>query len=106
MKKHPLWKCHILSVSSILSLVKAYNSSVLPQAEAGLYKRQLSEQSDQLKEAQISAQQQDQRIRELQRLMGGMEQESSSLRDQLMTREAELMQLRELKEEGQADKER
>ncbi|XP_053350130.1 tuftelin 1a [Clarias gariepinus] len=76
------------------------------QAEAGLYKRQLSEQSDQLKEAQISAQQQDQRIRDLQRLMGGMEQESSSLRDQLMTREAELMQLRELKEEGQADKER
>ncbi|XP_060777467.1 tuftelin 1a isoform X2 [Neoarius graeffei] len=76
------------------------------QAEAGQYKRQLSEQSDELKEAQRNAQQQDQRIRELQRLMGGMEQESSSLRDELMTREAELLRLRELKEEGQADRER
>ncbi|KAB5587115.1 hypothetical protein PHYPO_G00009210 [Pangasianodon hypophthalmus] len=76
------------------------------QVEAGQYKRQLSEQSDQLKEAHLRAQQQDQRIRELQRLMGGMEQESSSLRDELMTREAELLQLRELKEEGQADRER
>ncbi|KAF7708223.1 tuftelin 1a [Silurus meridionalis] len=76
------------------------------QAEAGQYKRQLSEQSDQLKEAQVSAQEQDQRIRELQRLMGGMEQESSSLRDDLMTKESELLQLRELKEEGQVDRER
>ncbi|XP_017324309.1 tuftelin 1a isoform X2 [Ictalurus punctatus] len=76
------------------------------QAEAGQYKRQLSEQSDQLKEAHVNVQQQDQRIRELQRLMGGMEQENSSLRDDLMTREAELLRLRELKEEGQADRER
>ncbi|KAG7335762.1 hypothetical protein KOW79_000455 [Hemibagrus wyckioides] len=76
------------------------------QAEAGQYKRQLSEQSDQLKEAQVNAQQQDQHIRELQRLMGGMEQESSSLREELMTRESELLRLRELKEEGQADRER
>ncbi|KAF4088521.1 hypothetical protein AMELA_G00083030 [Ameiurus melas] len=76
------------------------------QAEAGQYKRQLSDQSDQLKEAQVNVQQQDRRIRELQRLMGGMEQESSSLRDDLMTREAELLRLRELKEEGQADRER
>ncbi|XP_047667531.1 tuftelin 1a isoform X2 [Tachysurus fulvidraco] len=76
------------------------------QAEAGQYIRQLSEQSDQLKEAQVNAQQQDQRIRELQRLMGGMEHESSSLREELMTREAELLRLHELKEEGQADRER
>ncbi|TTD18124.1 Tuftelin [Bagarius yarrelli] len=76
------------------------------QAEAGHYKRQLSEQSDQLKEAQLNAQQQDQRIRELQRLMSGMENESSSLRDELMTRESALLRLRELKEEGHADRER
>ncbi|KAK2855163.1 hypothetical protein Q7C36_007032 [Tachysurus vachellii] len=76
------------------------------QAEAGQYIRQLSEQSDQLKEAQLNAQQQDQRIRELQRLMGGMEHESSSLREELMTREAELLRLHELKEEGQADRQR
>ncbi|KAK3551573.1 hypothetical protein QTP70_019787 [Hemibagrus guttatus] len=76
------------------------------EVEAGQYKRQLSEQSDQLKEAQLNAQQQDQRIRELQRLMDGMEHESSSLREELMTRESELLRLSELKEEGQADRER
>lgn len=90
----------------VWSVLQAYHFFVLPQAEAGQYKRQLSEQSDQLKEGQLKAQQQDQRIRELQRLMGGMEQESSSLRDELMTREAELLRLQELKEEGQADRER
>ncbi|XP_016403165.1 tuftelin-like [Sinocyclocheilus rhinocerous] len=42
----------------------------------------------------------------MRRLMGGMEQESSTLRDQLMTREAELLQLRELREEGHAGRER
>lgn len=89
-----------------MSVLEAYHFSVIPQVEAGQYKRQLSEQSDQLKEAQHNAQQQDQRIRELQRLMGSMEQESSSLRDELMTKESELLQLRELKEEGQADTER
>lgn len=83
-----------------------FHFSLPPQAKAGQYKRQLSEQSDQLKEAQVNAQQQDQHIRELQRLMGGMEQESTSLREELMTRESEILQLRELKEEGQADRER
>lgn len=83
-----------------------FHFSLPPQAEAGQYKRQLSEHSDQLKEAQVNAQQQDQHIRELQRLMGGMEQESTSLREELMTRESEILQLRELKEEGQADRER
>jgi len=38
--------------------------------------------------------------------MGGMEQESSSLRDQLMTKEAEVLQLHELREEGHAGRER
>ncbi|XP_062847955.1 tuftelin 1a [Trichomycterus rosablanca] len=76
------------------------------QAEAGQYKRQLSEQSDQLRDAQLKAHEQDQRIRELQRLMGGMEQESSTLREDLMTRESELLRIRELKEEGHTDRER
>lgn len=76
------------------------------QAEAGQYKRQLSEQSEQLKDAQLNAERQDERIEELQRLLGGMEQESSTLKEELMTRQAELLQLRELKEEGQAEKER
>ncbi|XP_076826230.1 tuftelin 1a isoform X2 [Brachyhypopomus gauderio] len=76
------------------------------QAEAGQYKCQLSEQSSRLKEAQVSARQQDEQIRELQRLMGGMEQESSALREELLTKEAKLLQLQELKEEGQANRER
>uniref|UniRef100_W5LA88 Tuftelin 1a n=1 Tax=Astyanax mexicanus TaxID=7994 RepID=W5LA88_ASTMX len=71
------------------------------QAEAGQYKRQLSEQSERLKDAQLNAERQDERIEELQRLMGGMEQESSTLKEELMTRQAELLQLREMKEEGQ-----
>lgn len=91
-----------------LSLVSPKTVSFLCplKAEAGQYKRQLSEQSDQLKEAQLNAQQQDQRVRELQRLMGSMKDESSSLRDELMTRESELLRLRELKDEGHADKQR
>ncbi|XP_036448590.1 tuftelin 1a isoform X2 [Colossoma macropomum] len=76
------------------------------QAEAGQYKQQLSEQSDQLNEAQQNARQQDERIEQLQRLLGGMEQENSTLREELMTREAELLQLRELREEGQAERDR
>ncbi|KAI4899048.1 hypothetical protein NFI96_014675 [Prochilodus magdalenae] len=76
------------------------------QVEADQYKQRLSEQSVRLKEAQQNAQQQDERIEHIQRLMGGMEQESSTLREELMTREAELLQLRELREEGQAEKER
>lgn len=70
------------------------------QREAGQYKQQLSEQCDRLREAEQTAEQQDQRVTELQRLLSGMEQESSSLREELMTREAELLQLREHKEEG------
>uniref|UniRef100_A0A4W4EVP9 Tuftelin 1a n=1 Tax=Electrophorus electricus TaxID=8005 RepID=A0A4W4EVP9_ELEEL len=76
------------------------------QAEACQYKRELSEQSKRLKQAHDSAQQQDQQIRELQRLMGGMEQESSSLREELLIREAKLLQLQELKEEAEASRER
>uniref|UniRef100_A0A4W4ETH3 Tuftelin 1a n=1 Tax=Electrophorus electricus TaxID=8005 RepID=A0A4W4ETH3_ELEEL len=68
-------------------------------------KLQLSEQSKRLKQAHDSAQQQDQQIRELQRLMGGMEQESSSLREELLIREAKLLQLQELKEEAEASRE-
>ncbi|XP_052002695.1 tuftelin-like [Xyrauchen texanus] len=71
-------------------------------AEANQYKQQLSEQNDYLKRVQQSKEQQDQQIQDLQRLMSGMEQESSSLRDQLMTKQAELLQMREKNKEGQA----
>lgn len=75
-------------------------------AEARQYKQQLSEQTDYLNKVQKTKEQQDQQIEDLQRLMSGMEQESSSLRDQLMTREAQLMQLREQSEENQMGRER
>ncbi|NP_001073470.1 tuftelin 1a [Danio rerio] len=68
--------------------------------EARQYKQQLSEQSEHLKRIQQSKQQQDQQIDDLRRLMSGMEQESSGLREQLMSREAEILQLRELRDEG------
>uniref|UniRef100_A0AAY4ALZ2 Uncharacterized protein n=1 Tax=Denticeps clupeoides TaxID=299321 RepID=A0AAY4ALZ2_9TELE len=69
------------------------------QAEAGQYRQQLAEQNDQLKKAEVNAEKHTQEIAELQRLLNGMEQESSALREQLMKREAQLMQLRERKEE-------
>ncbi|XP_057195902.1 tuftelin 1a [Triplophysa rosa] len=74
--------------------------------EAQQYKQQLSEQTDYLKRVQLTKEQQDQEIEDLRRLMSGMEQESSTLREQLMIREADLLQLREHREEGQAGRER
>ncbi|KAI2655297.1 Tuftelin [Labeo rohita] len=62
--------------------------------------------SEYLRKVQQSKEQQDQQIEDLRRLMGGMEQESSTLREQLMTKEAELLQLRELREEAPAGRER
>ncbi|XP_031431489.1 tuftelin 1a [Clupea harengus] len=76
------------------------------QREAGQYKQQLTEQGERLREAELTAEQQDQRVTELQRLLTGIEQESSSLREELMTREAELMQLKEQREEGLEDERR
>ena len=66
----------------------------------------MTEQGERLREAELTAEQQDQRVTELQRLLTGIEQESSSLREELMTREAELMQLKEQREEGLEDERR
>lgn len=48
----------------------------------------------------------DKRIEELQRLLGGMEQESATLRDAIRNREDELRELRKLREEGHKGEER
>lgn len=41
------------------------------------------------------------RIDDLQRLLGGMEQESATLREEMNSREVELHELRKIREEGQ-----
>lgn len=48
----------------------------------------------------------DQRMQELQRLLGGMEQESAALRETIRSREEELGNLRRMREEGRAGEER
>lgn len=48
----------------------------------------------------------DNRIEELQRLLGGMEKESSVLRETIRSREQELGELHKLREEGPEGKER
>lgn len=48
----------------------------------------------------------DLRIQELQRLLGGMEQESAALRDTIRSREEELGKLRRMREEGREGEKR
>ena len=48
----------------------------------------------------------DRRIEELQRLLGGMEQESATLREVIYNREDELRELRKIREEGHKDEQR
>lgn len=51
--------------------------------------------------AEEGSERKDRRIEELQRLLGGMEQESASLRESIRNREEELRELRKIREEGQ-----
>lgn len=48
----------------------------------------------------------DVRIEELQRLLGGMEQESATLREAIRNREEELRELSKLRQEGQKGEQR
>lgn len=48
----------------------------------------------------------DQRIQELQRLLGGMEKESAALRETIRSREEELGSLRKMRDEGRQGEER
>lgn len=48
----------------------------------------------------------DQRIQELHRLLGGMEQESAALRETIRSREEELGNLRRMRDEGREGEER
>ncbi|XP_039974449.1 tuftelin 1a [Xiphias gladius] len=71
------------------------------QAEGSRLRECLSDQDEKLKTAEIASGRKDKRIEELQRLLGGMEQESATLREAICNREEELCELRKIREEGQ-----
>ncbi|XP_073341092.1 tuftelin 1a [Pagrus major] len=76
------------------------------QAEGSMLREHLSEQEEKLKTAEEGSEKKDRRIEELQRLLGGMEQESASLRETIRNREEELRELRKIREEGQKGEQR
>ncbi|XP_034030683.1 tuftelin 1a [Thalassophryne amazonica] len=76
------------------------------QAEASRLRECVSDQEEKLKNAEEASEKKDQRIEEVQRLLGGMEQESSALREEIRQREEELCELRKIREEGQNGQQR
>ncbi|XP_011604102.1 tuftelin 1a [Takifugu rubripes] len=76
------------------------------QTEGSRLREHLSEQEDRLKTVEEDSERKDQRMQELQRLLGGMEQESAALRETIRNREEELGNLRRMREEGRAGEER
>ncbi|CAJ1062268.1 tuftelin 1a [Xyrichtys novacula] len=71
------------------------------QAEGTKLREHLSSQEQKLKIAEEDHEKKDQRIDELQRLLGGMEQESAALRETIRNREEELRELQSIREQGQ-----
>lgn len=59
-----------------------------------------------MKTVEGDSERKDLRIQELQRLLGGMEQESAALRDTIRSREEELGNLRRMRDEGRDGEER
>lgn len=76
------------------------------QTEGSRLREHLSQQEDRLKTVEEDSERKDQRIQELQRLLGGMEQESAALRETIRSREEELGNLRRMREEGREGEER
>ncbi|XP_020783670.1 tuftelin 1a [Boleophthalmus pectinirostris] len=76
------------------------------QAEGNQLKERLSHQEDKLKSAEEASEEKDKRIDELQRLLGGMEQESATLREAIRSKEEELLELRQIREGGHKDVQR
>lgn len=77
-----------------------------PQTEGSRLREHLHEQEERLKTLEGDSERKDQRIQELQRLLGGMEQESAALRETIRSREEELGNLRRMREEGRQGEER
>nr|XP_046255427.1 tuftelin 1a [Scatophagus argus] len=76
------------------------------QAEGSRLREHLSEQQEKLETAEEASERKDKRIEELHRLLAGMEQESSTLRETIRNREEELRELRKIREEGQKGEQR
>ncbi|XP_069552053.1 tuftelin 1a [Brachyistius frenatus] len=76
------------------------------QAEGSRLRERLSDQEEKLKITEESSEKKDKRLEELQRLLGGMEQESATLRDAIRNREDELRELRKIREEGHKGEQR
>ncbi|CAN9513589.1 unnamed protein product [Ophioblennius macclurei] len=72
------------------------------QAEGSRLKERLTDKEEKLRVTEEASEKKDQRIEDLQRLLGGMEQESASLREAIRNREDELRELRVLREEGRS----
>ncbi|XP_034466870.1 tuftelin 1a [Hippoglossus hippoglossus] len=70
-------------------------------AEGTRLKERVSDQEEKLKATEEASERKDQRLEEVQRLLGGMELESSTLRETIRSREEELRELRKIREEGQ-----
>ncbi|XP_077455469.1 tuftelin 1a [Stigmatopora argus] len=70
------------------------------QAEGSMLRERLSDQEVKLKNTTEDVDKKDQRIDELQRLLGGMEKESATLRETIRQREDELHELRRIREAG------
>ncbi|XP_054636625.1 tuftelin 1a [Dunckerocampus dactyliophorus] len=70
------------------------------QAEGSMLRERLSDQEEKLKSTEEAIEMKDQRIEELQRLLGGMEKESATLRETIRHHEEELCELRHIREEG------
>ncbi|XP_071324939.1 tuftelin 1a isoform X1 [Trachinotus anak] len=71
------------------------------QAEGSRLRECLRDQEEKLKATEEASERKDKRIEELQRFLGGMEQESATLREAIRSREEELRELRKIREEGQ-----
>ncbi|KAM4724659.1 tuftelin 1b isoform 2-T2 [Anableps anableps] len=74
------------------------------EAESNEYRIRLAEQSERLQAVELQTEEKGQQVEELQRLLDSMRIESGLLKDNMEAREAELLQLKEDKEEG-AEKE-
>lgn len=87
-----------LSVANPKSLFTLWLPS---QAESSEYRARLAEQSERLQKAEEQSEERGQQVEELQRLLGSMEIESNTLKDMMAAGEAELLQLKADREEGE-----
>uniref|UniRef100_A0A1A8BQQ4 Tuftelin 1a n=2 Tax=Nothobranchius kadleci TaxID=1051664 RepID=A0A1A8BQQ4_NOTKA len=76
------------------------------QAEGSRLRERLSDREEKLRTTEEAGERKDKRIEELQRLLGGMEQESATLRETIRNREDELRELRRIREEGHTGQQR